>query len=91
MSHAYLVFIINTVLQYSQLSESILIGIWAKEVSLISNPDDISNVPGTDPKDEFILSRSGNAPHLVKLIGNRGYECGNGCMSYNPMVFTPTL
>ena len=71
----------TTVQQLQPLSQSIVTGIWTKAHVLVADSNAISNVPGGGSKDKFVLSRSGNVPHLVKCV-NRSYQCSDRCMSY---------
>ena len=68
-------------MQYLQLSEPIVTGIWVKAQALFADPTAISFVPGRSGKDKFVLSQSGTVPHLVKHT-SKGYKCGDQCMSF---------
>ena len=56
----------SAAMQYLQLSEPIVTGIWVKAQALLADPTAISFVPGGSGKGKFFLLRSGTVPHLVK-------------------------
>ena len=61
----------SAAMQYLQLSEPIVTGIWVKAQALLVDPTAIS----------FVLLRSGTVPHLVKHT-SKGYKCGDQCTSF---------
>ena len=72
---------LSAAMQYLQLSESIVMGIWVMAQALLADPTAISFVPGGSGKDKFVLSRSGTVPHLVKHT-SKCDKCGDQCMSF---------
>ena len=68
-------------IKYIKLSQPVVSGIWQKANILVSDTSCISTVPGGSGKDKFVLSRSGNLPHLVKCHDNI-YRCGDSCLNF---------
>ena len=42
-------------------------GIWNKAEKLLADPNAASEIPGGNPTDRFVLSKSGNMPHIIKM------------------------
>jgi len=40
---------------------------------------------GCGPKDKMVKSKSGSAPHLVKITGNCDYICDGSCMQFKSL------
>jgi len=40
---------------------------------------------GCGPKDKMVKSKSGSAPHLVKITGNCYYICDGSCMQFKSL------
>ena len=53
-------------------------GIWKKATSLTTETNAIVPAPGLDDKNRMVKSKSGSAPHLVKVQ----YLCDNQCPQF---------
>ena len=56
-------------------------GIWKKATSLTTETNAVVPAPGFGDKDRMVKSKSGSAPHLVK-VANCQYICDNQCPQF---------
>ena len=61
-------------------------GIWKKAVGLVSEDGAIVPAPGLGHKDRMVKSKSGSAPHLVKVSGSQ-YYCDDKCPHFKSLSF----
>ena len=64
------------------LPQETIKAIWEKASDLISTPNAISGVPGVNPKDRYVLSRSGGQPHFLAGKSPSIYKCDERCMHF---------
>ena len=55
---------------------------WEKASDLIRTPNAISGVPGGNPKDRYVFSRSDGQPHFVEGKSSGIYKCDERCMHF---------
>ena len=64
-----------------KLPYTTLEGIWRKATSLMSETNAVVPAPGFGEKDRMVKSKSGSAPHLIK-VSDCQYQCDNQCPQF---------